>query len=187
MKTILKMLLIAHLIVLTSSLSVVAATNLWEETCTSCGKTTTRYAHSFDEQDYEVFSRLLRTLPGRDIDLLARAPHGPTPACDSQYETNSLSFLQKKMPKLKPETYQSFITRNDRIAAHCIKKFKNADGGTVRIIQSRKKTRSAARYARIGTDKDKTQILVFNGQVFFLYKKEGDFLVEIGRCVMWIS
>jgi hypothetical protein len=164
-----------------------ALTNTWTEICSSCGKTSTDCAHSFDDLDYTVLSILLRTMPDGRVYLLARAPHGPTPSCDSRYSTNSLPYLKKKMPNLKDETYASFLDRNTCIAVHNIKQFKDAKGRLVQVVDKRKKEQSPSQFSRAGFSKDGSQVLIFNRQVFLLYQKAGGELTETGRCVMWVS
>ncbi len=158
-----------------------------DETRSSGGKTTFHYAYSFDAEDYAVLSILLETKPDGEAQVLARAPHGPTPSCDSRYTTNSLAYLKQKMPTLKDETYSSFLERNNRIAVHRIKQFKDGRGRFVQVVEKEKNRHSASQYSRAGFSKDKKQVLVFNGQLFLLYHREGDTLKEVGRCVMWIS
>ena len=62
-----------------------ADTNEWTEVCSSCGKTTFHYAYSFDTNDYEVISFLMKDKIIQENYILAHAPHGPTPSCDSHF------------------------------------------------------------------------------------------------------
>jgi len=151
----------------------------WTEECI-CGNTTFHYAYSFDDDDYAILSILLK-----DGALLhERAPHGPTPACNSRFNIDTLSYLKRHIPALLDDTYASFLKRNDRIAVHNIREFINVKGVSIHIVNN---VTSAIMYSRIGFSKDKSQILINNGRVFLLYKKHNDNLIEIGRCLMWIS
>ena len=162
-------------------------TNEWTETCSSNGKTTFHYAYTFDADDYAILAVLLKGRTDGVTYLPARAPHGPTPACDSHYSTNDLPFLKKKMPQLQDETYSSFLERNRRIAVHEVKTFKDVDGVPIRILDKKPDGHSLGRRSRAGFNRDKTQVLIFTGQLFFLYEKKGNEMKEIGRCAMWIS
>lgn len=158
----------------------------WTEKCPSCGKSTFLYAYTFDADDYAVLSVILKVRAHNGAYLQARAPHGPTPACDSRFSTNDLPYLSKKIPQLQYETYASFLERNNRIAVHRIKTLTCADGSTVRISEGKEDGNSLGRFSRAGFNYDKTQVLLFTGQIFFLYEKNGNELKEIGRCAMWI-
>lgn len=160
--------------------------NTWTEKCPSCGNTTFHYAYIFDADDYAVLSVILKARAHNGAYLQARAPHGPTPACDSRYSTNDLPYLTKKMPQLHDETYTSFLERNNRIAVHRIKTFTCADGSAIRVSEGKEDGNSLGRFSRVGFNHDKTQVLLFTGQIFFLYEKNDRELKEIGRCAMWI-
>ena len=95
--------------------------------------------------------------------------------------------MKKKMPQLQDETYASFLERNNHIAVHKVKRFADVDGNPVRVSNKKEGGHSLGRYSRAGFNRDKTQVLLFNGQVFYLYEKKGNQMRETGRCVMWIS
>ena len=98
-----------------------------------------------------------------------------------------LIHKKQEMPQLQDETYASFLERNKRIAVHRVKTFKNADGVTIRVSEQKQDGHSMRRYSRAGFNRDKTQVLIFTGQLFFLYEKKGNDMTEVARCVMWIS
>jgi hypothetical protein len=162
-------------------------TNEWTEKCKSCGKTTYHYAYCFDADDYAILSILLRGRVDSKAYLPARAPHGPDPGCSSRYTTNSLPYLKQKMPQLQDETYASFLERNKRIAVHRVKTFKNADGVPIRVLDQKQDDHSMERHSRAGFNRDKTQVLIFTGELFYLYEKKGNDMTEVARCLMWIS
>ena len=162
-------------------------TNEWTEVCPSCGQTTFHYAFSFDTDDYAVISFLMKNKPIQENYLLAYAPHGPTPSCDSHFTTNDYPFLKQKIPSLLEETYTSFLHRNQHIAVHHVKEFKDANGRPVRVTQKATTAQSASQFSRIGFSNDRTQILIFNGEIYLLYRKNDNGLELIGKYVRWIS
>ncbi len=91
------------------------------------------------------------------------------------------------MPQLQDETYVSFLERNKRIAVHRVKVFMDIEGRPIRISDKNQESHSLLQRSRVGINRDKTQVLLFTGQIFFLYEKNGNVLKEIGRCAMWIS
>lgn len=163
-----------------------AVSTEWTEKCPSCGKTSFHYAYTFDADDYAVLSLLLKGRTNNSARLSARAPHGPDPACDSRYSTNDLPYLKGKMPQLQDETYVSFLERNRRIAVHRVKAFMDIEGRPIRVSDQNQNDHSLWQRSRAGFNRDKTQVLLFTGQIFFLYEKKGNELKEIGRCAMWI-
>ena len=164
-----------------------ADTNEWTEVCSSCGKTTFHYAYSFDTNDYAVISFLMKDKIIQENYILAHAPHGPTPSCDSHFTTNEYPFLKQKIPSLMEDTFTSFLYRNQQIAVHRVKQFKDANGRIIRVTQKRTSEKSPSCYSRIGFSNDRTQILIFNGQLYLLYRKNDNGLELIGKYARWIS
>ena len=159
----------------------------WTEICSSCGTTTFHYAYSFDTDDYAAIAFLMKDKPIQENYLLANAPHGPTPSCDSHFTTNDYPFIKKKIPSLLEETFTSFLHRNQNIAVHRVKEFKDANGRLIRVIQKATAEQSASQFSRIGFNADRTQILIFNSQVYLLYRKIDTGFELIGKYVRWIS
>ena len=144
-------------------------------------------AYSFDTNDYAVISVLMKDKPNQECYILTNAPHGPTPSCDSHFTTNDYPFLKQNIPPLLEETFTSFLDRNQHIAVHRVKEFKDANGRLIRVTPKRIGAESPSCYSRIGFSSDRTQILIFNGQLYLLYLKNDNGLELIGKYVRWIS
>jgi len=68
-----------------------------------------------------------------------------------------------------------------------VKTFKDADGQLIRVSDKKQDEDSLTQYSRAGFNREKTQVLIFNGQAFLLYEKTKGAMNEIARCEMWIS
>jgi hypothetical protein len=153
------------------------------EKCQSCGAFH-RYAATFDELDYSLIADFCDGFNLRK-QVLMKAPHGPTPACSSTYDSNlSWDYLHKQIPELRRETFDSFKRRNNPIPIHESSEALAVQYG-IDIVQD---SADANQLSRGGFSGDREQALIYSGRgVIHLFQRKGAKWEEVDSCVLWIS
>jgi hypothetical protein len=159
------------------------------EQCPSCGVKHT-YQYSFDERDYRLIADFCSMYEGDgDRAVSWKAPHAASPSCSSSYSTDlSWAFLHREMPHLERSTFDDFLQRNDPIPAHKIYRWRDSQGGVVRVIHG-DPSRSRARWlSRGGFSNDGKQALIYGGGgVIHLFCLKNGKWFQIDTATLWRS
>ncbi|MFD2158111.1 hypothetical protein ACFSW8_04280 [Rubritalea tangerina] len=153
------------------------------EKCKSCG-TIHRYSATFDRMDYSLIADFCDAFSLKR-QAFWKAPHGPTPACSSNYDSDLCwDYLHEQMPELRRDTYDSFKRRNSPIPTHLGNEDLAAEYG-ITIVQG---STYAYRLSRAGFSGKQQQALIYSGSgVIHLFQRKDNKWQQIDSCVLWIS
>jgi len=160
------------------------------DVCRTCGGTNI-IGTTFDDWDYDLLADVLDGRDAGDDFIFWVSPYGPGAGHSRGWSEMTFECLRREMPRLREDTYDSFVERNRTAAAHFRPRLRTRSGRTVRVAGEGSRNIQPPCYTRAGFAADRSQALIYcgggNAEVYSLWeKRDGKWRSVDCRTARWM-